>query len=120
MECKDESCGTEKSETCECGSMSSHGHCGCDHGHHGWEHRHGDSSHFMSKMYKHAFFEALHEAQVERIKKRIDAKLGPTLDKTADAVVESFSKIWQLKMQEVEARKELESTLKKIFEATRG
>jgi hypothetical protein len=72
-------------------------------------------------MYKRSFFEALHEAQVERIKKRIDAKLGPTLDKTADAVVESFGKIWQSKMQEVEAKKELESTLKKILsEATKG
>jgi hypothetical protein len=70
-------------------------------------------------MYKRAFFEALHEAEVDRIKKRIDAKLGPTLDKTADVIVESFSKIWQSKMQ-VEAKKELESTLKKILsEATK-
>lgn len=112
MECKDESCNIETNQSCGCSSMLSHGHCGCGSGH--------DSSH-MAKMYKHAFFEAMHQAKVEHIKKRIEATMGPTLDKTAEAIVESFVKIWQSKMQDAEIMKDMESKLKRIIsEATKG
>ncbi|MDH2907883.1 MAG: hypothetical protein PXX83_07310 [Candidatus Nitrosotalea sp.] len=103
-------CGSMSShEYCGCAPMAFHGQCGCGSGH--------DSSH-MSKMYKHAFFEAMHQAKVEHIKKRIEATMGPTLDKTAEAIVDSFGKIWQSKMQDAEVMKDLESKLKRIISET--
>ncbi len=72
----------------------------------------------MTRMYKHAYMEALYQAQVERLRKRIDAKFGPTLDKVADVVAESFEKMWQSKMTKIEARQELEAKLRKILSET--
>jgi hypothetical protein len=118
MEDTHESCRMEGSARCGCGSMSSHGHygqmpshgtCGCGDGHH---------SHSMTKKFKHAYMDALYQAQVERIRKRIDAKFGTTLDKMADAVVESFGKMWQSKMAKIEAWQDLDSKLNKILSET--
>jgi hypothetical protein len=117
MEDTHESCRSEGGARCGCGSMSSHEHhdsghmsshgeCGCGEGHH---------SHSMTKMYKHAYMDALYQAQVERIRKRIDAKFGTTLDKMADAVVESFGKMWESKMAKIEAWQGLESKLRTIL-----
>lgn len=117
MEDSHESCRTEGGTRCGCGSMSSHEHhgsghmsshgeCGCGEGHH---------SHSMTKMYKHAYMDALYQAQVERIRKRIDTKFGTTLDKMADAVVESFGKMWESKMAKIEAWQGLESKLRAII-----
>ncbi len=72
----------------------------------------------MTKMYKHAYMDALYQAQVERIRKRMDAKSGPTLDKMADVVVELFGKMWQSKMAKIEAWQELEVKLEKILSET--
>jgi phage-related minor tail protein len=69
----------------------------------------------MTGMYKRAYMDALYQAQVERIRKRIETQYGQTLDKMADAVVESFSKMWQSKMAKIEARQELEAKLRKIL-----
>ena len=115
-----ESCRMEGGERCGCGSMSSHQHCGCGqmsshgHGSYGDDHH----SHSVTRMYKHAYMDALYQAQVERIRKRIDAKFGTTLDKMADAVVESFGKMWQSKMAKIEARQELEAKLRNILSET--
>lgn len=100
-------CGSMSShEQCSIGHMSSHGECRCGEGHH---------SHSMTRMYKHAYMDALYQAQVERIRKRIDAKFGTTLDKMADAVVESFGKMWESKMAKIQAGQELEVKLKTIL-----
>ena len=72
----------------------------------------------MTRMYKHAYMDALYQAQVERLRKRIDAEFGSTLDKMADAVAESFEKMWQSKMAKIEARQELEAKLRKILSET--
>jgi len=120
MEDTHESCRIEGGARCGCGSMSSHedggrgqmsshGDCGCCDGHH---------SHSTTRMYKHAYMDALYQAQVERIRKRIDAKFGTTLDKMADAVVESFGKMWQSKMAKIEARQDLETKLRMILSDT--
>lgn len=119
MENTHESCATEGRTSCDCRSMSSHENCGCNqmssHGQCGDEHH----SHSMTKMYKRAFMDAMYQAQVERIRKRIDAKMGSTLDKMADATVESFGKMWQYKMAKIEAGQELESRLEKIMSETK-
>jgi hypothetical protein len=41
--------------------------------------------------------------------------MGPTLDKTAKLIVDSFAKIWQSKMQDAEVMMDLESKLKRII-----
>ncbi len=117
MEDTHESCRRESGESCGCGSMSSHencgcsqmshhGHCGCGEGHH---------SHSVIGMYKRAYMDALYQAQVERIRKRIETQYGQTLDKMADAVAESFGKMWQSKMAKIEAKHELEAKLRSIL-----
>ncbi len=65
-----------------------------------------------------AFHDAMHEAQVERLKKRIDANFGPTMDKVADAMFETASKVFQSMLVQSESKKELESKLQKIFSET--
>ncbi len=109
MEDTHESCRMEGGGRCGCGSMSSHGQCGCGEGHH---------SHSVTSMYKRAYMDALYQAQVERVRKRIDAKFGTTLDKMADAVVDSFGKMWQSKMAKMEARQDLEAKLRMILSET--
>jgi hypothetical protein len=67
------------------------------------------------EMWHKSFFQAMHEAQVERLKKRIETAWGPTMDKAADAAVESFGKFWQSMLLQAEAKKEFEAKLQKIF-----
>jgi len=69
-------------------------------------------------MWHKAFFQAMHEVKVERMKKRIEAAFGPTLDKSADATIESFGKIWQSMLLQSEGKKELASKLQKIYSET--
>jgi hypothetical protein len=71
-------------------------------------------------MWHKAFFQAMHEAQVERMRKRIENAWGPVMDKSADAVIESFGKMWQSMVLQAEAKRELEAKLQKIAsEATK-
>jgi hypothetical protein len=62
-----------------------------------------------------AFFQALNEAHVERLRKRIETAWGPSMDKVADAVIESFGKYWQSMIMQSEAKKELDAKMQKIF-----
>jgi len=117
MEDTHESCKMEGGARCGCGSMSSHEQCGS-----GLMSSHGDCGcggghrpHSITRMYKHAYMDALYQAQVERIRKRIDAKFGTTLDKMADAVVESFGKMWESKMAKIQAAQDLDAKLKTIL-----
>ncbi|OLC92231.1 MAG: hypothetical protein AUI92_05760 [Thaumarchaeota archaeon 13_1_40CM_3_38_6] len=85
MECTDESCKMETHATCACGSGKSyHDCCGC---------QTMDPIEISMRMWHKSFFQAMHEAQVERLKKRIESAFGPTMDKAADAAIESFGKI---------------------------
>jgi hypothetical protein len=65
-----------------------------------------------------AFFAAHHEAMAERMRKRIEASYGPTMDKAADAVFEAVGKVWSSMLTQSEAKKELASKLQKIFSET--
>ena len=62
-----------------------------------------------------AFFTAQSELMVEKIKKRIDAAYGPTMDKLADAFMESMGKQWQEMIQKTSANQEFEEKLTKIL-----
>jgi len=70
------------------------------------------------RMWHKSFFQAMHEAQVERLKKRIESAFGPTMDKAADAAIESFGKTWQSMLLQSEGQKEFASKLQKIYSET--
>lgn len=110
MECTSESCSMEKGATCPCGSGKSyHECCGSECC------QVMDPIEHAKEMWHKAFFQAMHEAHVERLRKRIESAWGPTMDKSADAVIESFGKIWQSMVLQSEAKNELTTKLQKVF-----
>lgn len=112
MECETESSGVERGATCPCGSGKSYQECcGCECG----QSMSMDPVEHAKEMWHKSFFQAMNEAQVERLRKRIESAWGPTMDKMADAVMESFGKYWQSMLLQSEAKKELEAKLQKIF-----
>ncbi|MDE1727681.1 MAG: hypothetical protein KGI02_00070 [Thaumarchaeota archaeon] len=108
MECKSETCDTEDA-TCSCTSEMECGDCDCG--------TVDPVKQSMELLHK-AFHDALYQAHVERLKKRIDSSFGPSLDKATDAMIETAAKVWQSMMVQSEAKKELESKLQKIFSET--
>jgi len=70
--------------------------------------------HAKQEWYK-AFFQALHEAHVERLRKRIKSMWRPSMDKAADVVIESLGEYWQAMVTMSEAKKELDAEFQKIF-----
>ena len=52
---------------------------------------------------------------IEKLKKRIEATNGPTMDKVADALIETIGKEWQAMIQKSTAKKELHEKLAKIM-----
>ena len=110
MECTAESCKMENTESCACGSNRPYEQCcGCE--------TMDPIQHAMMAWHK-AFFAAHHDAQVERLRKRIEATYGPTMDKAADAVFEAIGKVWGSMLTQSEAKKEVASKLQKIFSET--
>lgn len=109
MECKTGTCNMEEDATCSCTSEMecSDGGCGTV-----------DPVRQSMKLLHKAFHDALYQAHVERLKKRIDASFGPSLDKGADAMIETAAKVWQSALVQSEAKKELESKLQKILSET--
>jgi hypothetical protein len=100
----------EGAECCACGSDKPYEQCcGCET---------VDPVQQAMMMWHKSFFVALHEAQTERIRKRIETTYGPTMDKAADAVFEAIGKVWSSMLTQSEAKKELTSKLQKIFSET--
>ena len=95
--------------TCSCTSETECDDCGCGS---------VDPVRQSMELLHKAFHDALYQAHVERLKKRIDASFGPALDKGADAMIEAASKVWQSNVAQSEAKKELESKLQKILSET--
>ena len=110
MECKSGTCNMEEDATCSCDcSETECSDCGCET---------ADPVKQSMELLHKAFHDALYQAHVERLKKRIDASFGPALDKGADAMIETAAKIWQSKLTQSESKKELESKLQKILSET--
>ncbi len=108
MKCESERCDIEHA-TCSCSSEMECGGCGCES---------EDPINRVISEWHQAFHDAVHEAQVERLKKRIEANFGPTMDKIADAMVETASKVFQSMLVQSESKKELGAKLQKIFSET--
>ena len=109
MECKTGTCNMEENATCSCTSEMECSDCGCG--------TVDPVKQSMELLHK-AFHDALYQAHVERLKKRIDASFGPSLDKGADAMIETAAKIWQSVVVQSESKKDLESKLQKIISET--
>ena len=109
MECKSGTCEINEHATCSCESEMECSDCGCET---------VDPVKQSAELLHRAFHDALYQAHVERLKKRIDSSFGPTLDKGADAMIETAAKIWQSILVQSEGKKELESKLQKILSET--
>ena len=109
MECKSGTCNIEEDATCSCTSETECSDCGCGT---------ADPVKQSMELLHKAFHDALYQAHVERLKKRVDASFGPSLDKAADAMIETATKVWQSMLAQSEGKKELESKLQKIFSET--
>jgi uncharacterized membrane protein YheB (UPF0754 family) len=94
--------------SCNCSEMECND-CGCGT---------ADPIKMSMEMLHKAFHDAMYQVHVERLKKRIDASFGPSLDKSADAMIETAGKVWQSMLMQSEGKKELESKLQKIFSET--
>jgi len=69
-------------------------------------------------MWYKAFFTAQLDLMTEKIKKRIETAYGSTMDKLADAFMESMGKQWQAMVQKTSANQEFQEKLTKILGET--
>ena len=108
---KEDSCG------CTCHGMGK-GYC------HMCQTTHGkgmpDPMEMSAKMWQKAFFEALMEVHKEALKKKMEAEWGPMTEKSAQAVMESMTKLWtgigQIAGSEMELRQKLGQIMKESME----
>ena len=66
-------------------------------------------------MFQKAFFKALFEVKVEKLKKKIEEKWGSNLDLAAEAVIEASGKEWEALGATAQAKQELHSKLAAIL-----
>jgi hypothetical protein len=101
------------SDTCECNS------CGCGTMHHGSNTScsscNVDPIEGAKKLLESAFFEALKEVHVEKIKKIIERDWGSNIDKAAELAVKTIEKQWQASLSTSSPSKEFYEELKKIM-----
>jgi hypothetical protein len=67
------------------------------------------------KLLESAFFEALKEVHVEKIKKIIERDWGNNIDKAAELAVKTIEKQWQASLSTSSPNKEFYEELKKIM-----
>jgi hypothetical protein len=107
-------CESEIGGECGCGCPTSGG------GHHGYGHggmgMSGSDPVTMSQvMFQKAFYNALFEVKVEKLKKKIEEKWGSNLDQAAEAVVEALGKEWEAMGSTAQAKQELHNKLANIL-----
>ena len=86
------------------------GHHGCGHGR--MAAMQGADPVTMSQMmFQKAFFKALFEVKVEKLKKKIEEKWGSNLDQAAEAVIEASGKEWEALGATALAKQELHNKL---------
>ncbi len=66
-------------------------------------------------MWKEAFCDAMHEVQVEILKKKIQAAWGPQMDKAGEVILETMGIKWQSMMANGKAQVDLREKLVKIW-----
>ncbi len=106
------------SGACVCGSQMSHGgsSCGCGMSHgHRCGYGSADPMEQAKKLLQSAFFIALKEVHVEKIKKIIERDWGDNIDKAAELAVKAVEKQWQVSLSTSFASKEFEHELREIL-----
>ena len=98
-DCNDDNCNIN---SCCCSSQNSENNC-------------TDPITTTKYMLEKAFYTALMEVQVEKIKKKIESEWGNTLDRTTEVIVQTMTKQWQADVSKVESSKELYHELENIF-----
>ncbi|HET8793203.1 MAG TPA: hypothetical protein VFM31_05385 [Nitrososphaeraceae archaeon] len=79
----------------------------------------GDPIAEAKSLLEKSFFIALKEVHVEKLKKRIEAEWGSTIDKAVDLTIKTAAKQWQGSLSQASASKEFYSELEKIFNSTK-
>ena len=72
-----------------------------------------------TKMWSGAFCEAMHEVQVELLKSKIQKSWGPSMDKVADAVIETMGIQWQSMLSAAKSKIDLKDKIAKIWSEKR-
>ncbi len=114
----DYDCSEEKTSSCDCnGTNCSTNSCCCSSQNH--ENKCVTDPITTTKyMLEKAFYTALMEVQVEKIKKKIESEWGDTLDRTTNAILQTMTKQWQADVSKLESSKELYHELENIFSKT--
>ena len=68
-----------------------------------------------AKMGNKAFFQAMHEVQVESLKQRIKGAWGEKIDQKSDAIVKALGRHWHSMLEQAKAQKELREEIQKIY-----
>jgi hypothetical protein len=74
-----------------------------------------DPTQMLIPLWYKAFFTAQSELMAEKIKKKIETAYGPTMDKLAEAFMDSMGKQWQAMVQKASANQEFQEKLTKIL-----
>ena len=107
-------CECEIGEDSGCGCPTSAGrHHGCGHESAGIQA--SDPVTMSQTMFQKAFFKALFDLKVEKLKKKIEEKWGSNLDQAAEAVVEASGKEWEALGSTAQAKQELYNKLANIL-----
>ena len=68
-----------------------------------------------AKMGNKAFFEEMHQVQVESLKERIKKAWGEKIDQKSDAVVKALGTYWHSMLEQAKVQKELREEIQKIY-----
>ncbi len=110
----DYDCSNVKTSNCDCnGDNCNTNSCCCSS--QNPENNYTDPITTTKHMLEKAFYTALMEVQVEKIKKKIESEFGNTLERTTDVIVQTMAKQWQADVSKVESSKELYHALENIF-----
>ena len=98
---------------CECNS------CGCETTHHGGNAScsgcNNDPIEGAQKLLQSAFFEALKQVHIDKIKKIIERDWGSNIDQAAELAVRTIEKQWKTSLSTSSPSKEFYDELKKIM-----
>ncbi len=67
------------------------------------------------EMWQSAFFEAMHEVQVDILKEKIRKNWGDLMEKKGDAIIESMGTHWQTVLQQAKAKVDLRENFMEII-----
>lgn len=70
-----------------------------------------------AKMWVGAFFQAMNAVQVDILKAKIQKVWGPTMDKAADAALETVGTVWQSSLASARAKEGFREKLGKLWQS---